>query len=127
MANEVNTITREQVIEILNDMGRGKTIKQICYRAGIDTKLVWDMIHSEASLMDLYNSKKVLQIFIMSDELIDLIEMPTPMDDNGKPSSVIVNLRKVQIDSKKWILSKLMANVYGEGSKETEQDIQIDV
>ena len=114
---------REEVTKIISLMGiSGNTIKSICRMKSIDKDSVWEMITSDTSLMDAYNNAKKLQLGIIADEMLDIIDYPLVND-----SSTEISNRKLQIETRKWILSKLMANVYGEGSKEMEQDIQIDI
>lgn len=121
--------TRENVVSILNDMGCGKsTIKQSCAKRGIDKSSVWEMIHSDESLMAIYNEKRMFQIAIVADEILDLAEAGTPYDDTGKASAVMVNVRKLQIETKKWVLSKLLASTYGEKlDDKQDKEVVIDV
>ena len=120
--------TNEDVIFILDLIScTGRTVSQMCRANKIEYSSFWKMLRSDSSLMDKYKPAKIMQMEIVADEMLDIIDYHLDKDDTGKYSAVLMSQRKEQLETRKWILTKLLSNVYGEGSKEMEQDIQIDI
>jgi hypothetical protein len=50
----------------------------------------------------------------MADEILELADAPVPVLDNGATDNALVRQRQLQVDTRKWFLSKLAPKVYGD-------------
>ena len=55
----------------------------------------------------------------LADETMELSDAPIELNDKGNMDPAAVQARKLQVDTRKWILSKLAPKKYGEKVEQT--------
>lgn len=103
-------------INIINDIS-SKTIStvQICKDHGISTNTFYTWLRQDITLKEIYNDAKLTQIQAMAEEIIDI-------SDNKELGDI--NQRRLMIDTRKWLLSKLDSAKYGD-KQVVEQELTI--
>jgi hypothetical protein len=93
----------------------GKSLRSWTKKAGFDhsTVLRWLRADPEGRLKA-YREARLLQTDVQMDTLIDLADEPVPSDEHGRMDSAAVNDKRLRIDTRKWIASKMHPAVYGD-------------
>jgi hypothetical protein len=63
----------------------------------------------------------------MADEILELADAPVPVLDNGATDNALVRQRQLQVDTRKWFLSKLAPKVYGDRLDVQVSDTRISI
>lgn len=64
-----------------------------------------------------YAQSKAEGLEVMADEILEIADEPVGYLDNGATDSGAVNKQRLQVDTRKWLLSKLAPKKYGDSSK----------
>jgi hypothetical protein len=96
-------------------IGTGKSLRSWAKKAGFDhcSVLRWLRADPEGRLK-VYREARLLQTDVQMDELIDLADEAVPSDEHGRMDSAAVNDKRLRIDTRKWIASKMHPTVYGD-------------
>jgi len=104
-------ITNKQFDTICNTMAEStKGIVRLCKTIGIGHKSFFDyidIIGDDAKAR--YARAKDSQLKLIAEEAIDIADEPVQPGD-----SAAVNNKRVRIDTRKWLLSKLVPKTYGD-------------
>lgn len=114
---------------VLQGMRDGLSAFKACQAAGVpqstfnrwvdaDTKLAEDYAHAREDLIER-----------MANEVLELADSEVPETGDGKRDWQAIQQRKLQVDSRKWLLSKLAPKKYGDrlelaGDKENPLQVQ---
>jgi hypothetical protein len=63
----------------------------------------------------------------MADEILELADAPVPVLENGATDNALVRQRQLQVDTRKWFLSKLAPKVYGDRLDVSVSDNRISI
>jgi hypothetical protein len=63
----------------------------------------------------------------MADEILELADAPVPVLDNGATDNALVRQRQLQVDTRKWFLSKLAPKIYGDRLDVQVSDTRISI
>jgi hypothetical protein len=63
----------------------------------------------------------------MVDQILTLADAPVPTLDNGATDPGLVRQRQLQIDARRWVLSKLAPNKYGDRLDVSVSDSRISI
>jgi hypothetical protein len=63
----------------------------------------------------------------MADEILELADAPVPVLDNGATDNALVRQRQLQVDTRKWFLSKLAPKIYGDRLDVSVSDTRISI
>jgi hypothetical protein len=85
-----------------SDKGLRATLKEI--DAGISPQAVFEWAQNNAQFADKFAQAKRQQIEMMAEDIVDIAN-----DDSLDP-----NDKRIRIDTRKWLLSKLLARTYGD-------------
>lgn len=109
--------TKELGDQICEQLAEGKSIRRICREMGIArlTVLRWRDHYPEFNAQ--YARSRELGMDALGDEIIELAE--TADNDNYNP-------RRLEIDTKKWVMSKIARKTFGDKS-EVEHSGQVDL
>lgn len=99
----------EAAIErILEAVSSGISLKKACKREeGINRPRFYRLMDADKELADRYARARKQGWACMADELVDIIH-------NTEPQSEHVQLTKLEVDTKKWLLSKMLPKTYGD-------------
>ena len=99
---------------ILDGMHKGLSLRKSCETEGINvtTFLVWT--NDDAVLNEQYAKARDALHSYWADEIMTIADTPVGSTDNGTTDSGAVQKQRLQIDSRKWLLSKLASKQYGD-------------
>ena len=99
------------ILETLAHSSSG--LNDICKTNGISRETFYAWMREDKSLSDRYARAKELQMDFMADEIIKIADNDSA-DDTPFTGANHVNRAKVQIDARKWVMSKLAPKKYGD-------------
>lgn len=104
---------------VLEAMREGLSLRKSCIEAdvSISTFLLW--VSENESLADQYTCAREAMIDKIADETIEIADTPVGTTDNGSTDSGAVQKQKLQVDTRKWLLSKLAPKKYGDKVENT--------
>ena len=113
-------------------MHDGMSCYKSCKAAGIphSTFLTW--MNDDKELADKYARAREDLIERMASDLIELSDVDVGMQPDGRRDWAAVQKHKLQVDTRKWLLSKLAPKRYGErvalaGDEESPLQVGINV
>ena len=113
--------TGEQITKISESvfasMRMGISLGKACVIAEVPKQTFLDWVSKNETLSGYYEKARMAMMDHWSEEIIDIAEEDaTYVDQNGvqKIDGANVQQKRLRIDSRKWLLSKLKPNQYGE-------------
>jgi len=99
---------------ILDGMHKGLSLRKACEAQGINatTFLVWT--DDDPILNEQYGKARDALHAYWADEIMTIADEPVGSTDSGATDSGAVQKQRLQIDSRKWLLSKLASKQYGD-------------
>jgi len=91
-------------------------------------KTIYEWRSKHAKFSEQYARAKTLQAFVLADQIIEISDNSKGdyqiIDGKVKVNSDNINRARLRIDSRKWLLSKLLPRVYGDkvGEDKTTTD-----
>lgn len=110
-----STYTPELVADICERLANGQSLRAICRTAGfpsLATVMRW--LTQDPLFQEQYAQAKEEGIEKLADELLEIADSPVGSLDNGATDSGAVNKQRLQVDTRKWVLSKLAPKKYGD-------------
>ena len=99
---------------VLDSMLSGASMRQSCIKAGIGASTWIDWVSADRELGERYARAREGLLDAMVDQILTLADAPVPLLDNGATDPGLVRQRQLQIDARRWVLSKLAPNKYGD-------------
>ena len=99
---------------VLDSMLHGTSMRQSCIKAGIGASTWIDWCTADRDLGERYARAREGLLDAMVDQILALADAPVPLLDNGATDPGLVRQRQLQIDARRWVLSKLAPNKYGD-------------
>jgi hypothetical protein len=112
--------TDELIDEILTELScSSKGLYTICKSMGVDYSGFYKHLAKRDDLIHKYARAKELQMEYMADEIQQIADdgtNDTYIDDNGKVKTDYDNIQrsKLRVDTRKWLMSKLLPKKYGD-------------
>ncbi len=99
---------------VLSGMRGGLSAFKACEAAGVphSTFLLW--MKDDAELADSYARAREDLIERIANEVIELSDADVGLQPDGKKDWAAVQKHKLQVDTRKWLLSKLAPKKYGD-------------
>lgn len=112
----------------LASIASGSTVKQACAAVGLAGKenQFYSLVLKDPIIKALYEEARLIQAEKMAiDDLIEISD-DTSQDEtwDGKSNSAAVNRSRLQVDSRKWIASKMHYRRFGD---RIQQDVEMNV
>ena len=79
------------------------------------------------ALAEQYDRARASVIERLADEVLELADQPVPKLDNGATDPGLVRQRQLQVDTRKWFLSKLAPKIYGDRLDVSVTDTRISI
>jgi hypothetical protein len=119
-----SSYTEETANRICEQLSLGRSLREIC-RAddmpGISTVMRWLGVKENESFRERYACARVIQADILFDEILTIADTPivgvktvTKGEATERTEADMLEHRRLQIDARKWIASKLAPKKYGE-------------
>ena len=110
-------ITRNEslVDEILERIMSGESVNAICSEPGMPARKSFYMwIIEDDKLRERYESALNARVHSMSEDLLDIADAAVPTTPMGTTDTGAVAKQRLQVDTRKWLLSKLAPKKYGD-------------
>ena len=101
-----------QVVDLM--LGSGLSLRKASARHGISVQSFLRAVAEDKILSERYERARAAVIDRLADEVFELADAPIDKLDNGATDTGLVRQRQLQVDTRKWFLSKLAPKVYGD-------------
>jgi hypothetical protein len=109
------TTDKDSIIErVLGGMRSGLSAYKACQAAGVPLSTFVGWCDADPDLADKYARAREELIEGMAAEILELSDSAVPLTHDGKQDWQAIQQRKLQVDSRKWLLSKLAPKKYGD-------------
>lgn len=114
---------------VIQGMRDGMSAFKACQAAGVPQSTFNRWVDADAKLAEDYAHAREDLIERMANEVLELSDSEVPETGDGKRDWQAIQQRKLQVDSRKWLLSKLAPKKYGDrlelaGDKENPLQVQ---
>lgn len=99
---------------VIEGMESGLSAFKACKAAGVGWSTWSEWLAADAELASRYARARACLVERMAQELADIADEPPPLGPDGKVDSGWVQKHRLQVDTRKWLLSKLAPKKYGE-------------
>ena len=101
-----------QVVDSM--LGAGLSLRKASARHGVSVQSFLRAVAEDKLLSERYERARAAVIDRLADEVFELADAPIDKLDNGATDTGLVRQRQLQVDTRKWFLSKLAPKVYGD-------------
>jgi len=121
MAGQPTKYTVETGDKICAGITSGKSLKKIADENDFCLASIFNWLRTNAEFLDNYTRAKEDQADLFAEEMMEIAdEQLIPLID-GKVDGGVINHRRLRVDTRKWIASKLKPKKYGD--RITTEDI----
>ena len=99
---------------VIEGMQSGLSCFKACQMAGVNHSTFMRWVSDDTELANRYARAREALIELMAQDLLEIADAPVGSTDSGSTDSGAVQKQKLQIDTRKWLLSKLAPKKYGE-------------
>lgn len=124
MTGRPSDFTQEIADAICDQLASGKSLTSICKSEDMPgTSTVFRWLAAHADFRDMYARAREAQADALFDETLDIADTPvtgekTKIDKDGNVIEMtkadMIEHRRLQIDTRKWVAAKLRPKVYGD-------------
>ena len=107
-------MTSETQQAVLVAMHGGLSLRKACLAVGCAVTTFLDAVARDTALAEQYARARADLIERMADEVQELADANLLPLDDGRVDSGMVAKQRLQVDTRKWLLSKLAAKKYGD-------------
>jgi len=110
------TYTQAVADEICAALAAGMSLRKVCQKPGMppeSTVRGW-VIDDVQGFAAQYARARQLLAERWADEVLDLADLPPATLPDGRIDTGAVNHQRLMVDSRKWLLSKVLPKVYGD-------------
>lgn len=100
--------------EVLQGMRDGLSAFKACQKAGVPQSTFNLWVDGDSKLAEDYTRAREDLIERIASEIMELSDSEVPETGDGKRDWQAIQQRKLQVDSRKWLLSKLAPKKYGD-------------
>ena len=115
----------QSVVELM--LAEGLSLRKASARHQISPQTFLRAVAASPALAEHYDRARVALIDRLADEVLELADAPVPVLDNGATDNALVRQRQLQVDTRKWFLSKLAPKVYGDRLDVQVNDTRISI
>ena len=106
---------KEQIVAlVLQGMRNGLSAFKSCQAANVPHSTFLEWVKNDADLADNYARAREDLIERMANEVLELSDQDVDMAHDGKKDWAAIQKHKLQVDTRKWLLSKLAPKKYGD-------------
>lgn len=99
---------------VMDGMRSGLSAFKACKAVGVNQSTFNDWLNADAEMSAEYARAREDLLEMMASDLLDIADRPVGSTESGGTDSGAVADKKVQIDTRKWLLSKLAPKKYGD-------------
>jgi hypothetical protein len=108
-------------------VSEGLSLRKACIKTGLDPARFLRAVDADPELAKQYARARQALLDKMADEILELADAPVPVLDNGATDNALVRQRQLQVDTRKWFLSKLAPKIYGDRLDVSVSDTRISI
>ncbi len=108
-------------------VSEGLSLRKACLKTGLDPARFLRAVDADPELAKQYARARQALLDKMADEILELADAPVPVLDNGATDNALVRQRQLQVDTRKWFLSKLAPKIYGDRLDVSVSDSRISI
>ena len=116
-STEADKVRRAELkVEILRQLGSGRGLLAICKDKGMPARhTVLNWMADDEEFRKKYTKAREDGLDAMAEEILDLADDSSgDTDVDERPNHAAVNRSRLQVDARKWIMSKLAPTKYGD-------------
>lgn len=117
-AKETSTrvsFSEEVFADMLERIACGEAVSKICDAPGYPSrKTFYGWVLRNDDLRERYETALVARHYALADETLEIADEPVGSLESGATDSGAVQKQRLQVDTRKWILSKLVPKKYGD-------------
>lgn len=105
------------VNEICELISQGNSLKKICLKKNMPSmSSVFNWIHTESGFLEKYEIAIEQRAVALGEDLLEISDSGIQVVKNGaaKKSGALAQIVRLQVDTRKWIMSKMKPKKYGE-------------
>lgn len=92
----------------------GRSMRKIAAEIGVDPASLLRYINGDDERKERWRSAFEAWAQIEGTELLDLVDEPVPLTPFGSLDSAAVNDKRLRVDTRKWLLCKMLPKVFGD-------------
>lgn len=90
------------------------SVNKACAEHGVAPSTFKAWVRESKPLSAQYARARSLYCDRLADEIMEICDEEVPTDNQGRSDNAIVQQRRLQVDTRKWLLSKLKPGTYGD-------------
>lgn len=99
---------------ILDQMVEGNSLRQSCKTVGVSIGTFLGWVADDATLAEHYARARAILLEHLAEDLVEISDTPVGSLDSGATDTGAVQKQRLQVDTRKWLLSKLVPKKYGD-------------
>lgn len=99
---------------VLRNMIAGLSCFQACKKVGVPHSTFFDWVKADKNLADNYARAREDLIEYIASQTLEIADAEVGFTDSGSTDSGAVQKQRLQVDTRKWLLSKLAPRKYGD-------------
>jgi len=105
---------KELADKVLDGMRKGKSAHMACLAVGLPQSTFATWVSEDADLAERYARAREDLIEHMAAETLAIADAPVGSTEHGTTDNGAVQKQRLQVDTRKWLLSKLAPKKYGD-------------
>ena len=96
-------------------LAEGLSLRKSAKAIGVSAATVLNWVDANAAFNEQYTCARARGYQLLADEILEIADSSKrDLDEEGKPDSEAVARDRLRVDSRKWMLSKMLPKVYGD-------------
>lgn len=105
---------KESAQEIINLMMDGNSFRSACRQTGLAMSTFLGWVEADPKLAEQYAHARAILLEHLSEDLQEIADAPVGSTITGATDAGAVAKQRLQVDTRKWLLSKLAPKKYGD-------------
>lgn len=131
MAGRPTIYTEELANQLCSELAAGRSLNAICKEEWApDKSTVFNWLARNKEFLDKYAQAREQQAEVWADELVEIADDGTNdyVEQETKKGTIVlcdhenINRSRLRVDTRKWVLSKLMPKKYGDRTALTDSE-----
>ncbi len=111
--------SQEKADAVCVALSEGKSLRAACVDAGASPVTILRWAKDNAAFSEQYARAREIGYKLLADEILEIsddssLDMIPDKDGNLRPDAERVARSKLRVDSRKWMLSKMLPKIYGD-------------
>lgn len=108
-------VNAEQAQSIIQDLSQGLSLRKACVKAGVKHPTdILELCERDTEFDQQYARARILGYKLLADEILEISDEVSADFTGEKPDPEMVARSRLRVDSRKWMLSKMLPKIYGD-------------